>query len=57
MTAEEFLDKLDRFIADTIGKEFEYKYEIEENGVWFEGFWILGFDQEDYETDETDEED
>ena len=57
MTAEEFLDKLDRFIADTIGKEFEYKYEIEENGVWFEGFWILGFDQEDYEIDETDEED
>ena len=56
MTAEEFLDKLDRFIVDTIGKEFEYKYEIEysdekmeKQGVWFDGFWILGFDPEEDE--------
>ena len=49
MTAEVFLDKLDRFIADTIGKEFEYKYEIEDDGVWFNGFWIMGFDHEEDE--------
>ena len=56
MTAEQFLDKLDRFIGDTIGKEFEYQYEIEDadklgnrQGVWFKGFWILGFDKEDDE--------
>ena len=54
MTAEQFLDKLDRFIVDTIGKEFEYQYDIEDasgdkQGVWFNGFWILGFDPEEDE--------
>ena len=54
MTAEIFLDKLDKFIADTIGKEFEYKYDIDEassdkQGVWFREFYILGFDPEEDE--------
>ena len=56
LTAEIFLDKLDKFIADTIGKEFEYRYEIDDaeksgnrKGVWFEGFYILGFDPEEDE--------
>ena len=54
MTAEEFLDKLDSFIVNTIGKDFEYQYEIDEasedkQGIWFNGFWILGFDLEENE--------
>tara|TARA_R110002020_G_scaffold146184_2_gene320662 strand:+ start:3091 stop:3261 length:171 start_codon:yes stop_codon:yes gene_type:complete len=54
MTAEIFLDKLDRFIVDTIGKEFEYRYDIDEasgdkQGVWFKEFYILGFDPEEDE--------
>ena len=56
MTAETFLDKLDRFIVDTIGKEFEYRYEIDDaeesgnrKGVWFKEFYILGFDPEEDE--------
>ena len=56
MTAEQFLDKLDKFIMDTVGKEFEYRYEIEysdekmeKQGVWFEGFYILGFEADEDE--------
>ena len=54
MTAEQFLDKLDKFIMDTVGKEFEYRYEIDDasgdkQGVWFEGFYILGFEADEDE--------
>jgi len=54
MNTEEFLDKLDKFIADTIGKEFEYKYETDDvsddkKGIWFTSFYILGFDPEEDE--------
>ena len=54
LTAEVFLDKLDKFIVETIGKEFEYRYDIDDasgdkQGVWFKGFYILGFDPEEDE--------
>jgi len=46
ITADEFLKKLETFLRDTIGKNWDFNWRGEEGGIDFRMFWVWGFVQE-----------
>jgi len=56
MTTEEFLDKLEIFLHDTVGENWKFDWRgDEENSIDFRSFYVWGFkyepedDEEEYE--------